>query len=66
MPKMVAKAKVTVQSKRRPGSATKTPLRITLKSSSWYVNASQSIGIGRGRDYRGGHQWLRHIGHGQD
>jgi len=66
MPKTVAATKGIPQSKQRTGSATKTPLRITLKSSSWYVSASQSIAIGSGRDYRGGHHWLRDVDHRQD
>ena len=66
MPRTVTKTLATPHSKERPGSPTKTPLRNTLKSSNWYLNASQSIAIGRGGDYRGGHHWMRRVDQGQD
>jgi hypothetical protein len=66
MQKTVIKTIATPHPNGRPGSATKTPLRNKLKSSNWYESASQSIAIGRGGDYRGGHHWMRRVEQGQD
>jgi hypothetical protein len=66
MPRTVTKTIATPRSKERPGNPPKTPFRNTLKSSNWYLSASQSIAIGRGGDYRGGHHWMRRVDERQD